>query len=528
MGRVLTDHVGLNYCIETSLGVAGTSWDVLEPNTLTAFGAVFDKVARNPISKNRQRRKGSVVDVNSSVEFDHDLTLSGFMDFVEGFCFVTAKNIDLDLSVTAVDGVADGFTVAALSAAQADKLEFSATEYATLIHAKGFNESANNGLHELDADIASAATSVTVATDLTAEASPPANAQIELAGLRFLNGSTDVTVTYASGVLTIVVDTSASGISGFDFANFGLTVGQFIHVGSPDGSGGVQNALQDSVANDTFGYARITAIATDGGAETATLTLDKTDTTLQVAAPTEPTTLDLLFGKFVRNVSVDHADYLERSFQFEAEWSNLDTGGGSEFEYSKGNYANVMSIELPLTDKAGIGFGFVGTDTENPVVAGSRKSGASSAVQPVMTDAFNTTADVARLRITEVDETGLSTDFKSLTLAINNEASPEKVLGQLGGKFMNVGDFLIDVEAELLFTDGNVINRIRDNTTVTMESLVKNSDGGIMFDIPSMTLGGGGRNLTENESVRINTTAMAHEDATLGYSIGISIFPVVP
>lgn len=96
MGRILTNNTSLSYSIETALGVAGTSWSLLEPNEISTFGTEITTVARDPISKNRQRRKGTVVDLDSAVEFDHDLTLSAFDDFVEGFLFASSKNGDLE------------------------------------------------------------------------------------------------------------------------------------------------------------------------------------------------------------------------------------------------------------------------------------------------------------------------------------------------------------------------------------------------------------------------------------------------
>lgn len=519
MGRVLTNNVSLAYTIETALGTAGTTWFLLEPNSINNFGANISTVARSPISPNRQRRKGVVTDLDSAVEFEHDLTLSAFLDFIEGFCFATAVNADVVQSVSNVDGTNDEFDVSALSAAVAGKLEFSTTEFATLIYARGFTNAINNGLHQLDADVMTAATAVGVTTNLVDE-TPPANAQIELAGLRLLNASTDFAVAYSGTTLTI---TEQGTIVGFDWADYGLTVGQLVHIGSPDGSGGVQNALQDSVADDTYGYARVTAIAAQ------VLTLDKADTTLQVASPTSDATVDILFGQFIRNVAVTSSEYLERSFQFEVTWDNLDgSSGNDEYEYAIGNYCNQATFNLPLTDKAVVTFGFVGTDTESPVTNASRKSGASSATSPVSTAAFNTSSDIARLRLQDVDESGLSTYFKSLSLTLNNNVSPEKVLGTLGAAFINTGNFEVDIEAQLVFTDGVVVNRIRDNTTVSMDFIIDNDDGAIAVDIPAMTLGGGGRDLPVNESVLINTTAQAFEDPTLGTSIGVSVFPIVP
>jgi len=520
MGRVLTNNVNLAYSIETSIGEAGSVWYLLEPNTINSFGATISTVARAPISKNKQRRKGTITDLDSAAEFEHDITLSVFQDFIEAFCFATATNADLDLSVTAVGASADEYTVAAIAATPAGKLTFSATEYATLIFGRGFSNSANNGLKQLDADVATSATAIGVVESL-ADETPSSTARVELAGLRLLNAGTDFVFAYSSSTKQLTI-TEQGTITGFSWATFGLTKGQLVHIGSPNTAGVVQNALQGTAADDTYGFARVVSIGTQA------LVLDKADTTLQVASPTSDATVDLLFGKFIRNVSVDSSSYLERSFQFEAEYPNLMSGGASGYQYSLGNYCNTVAFSLPLADKATATFGFVGTDTESPVGSADRKSGASTAKSPIQTSALNTTADIARLRVTDADEDGLSTDFKSLTLTINNNVSPEKVLGTLGAKYMNTGNFEIDIETQLLFTNADVLTRIRDNTTVTMDFILKNDDGAIAVDIPSMTLGGGDREFPANESVLVNLTAQAFGDATLGTSLGVSLFPIVP
>lgn len=520
MGRSLTNNFGLAYNIEASLGVAGTVWNILEPNDISTFGANISTVARDPISKNRQRRKGTTTDLDSAVEFEGDWTLSHFQDFIEGFAFAVAVNADMDISVSNVDGVADEYDVAALTAAQADKLEFALGQYATLIYGRGFSNAANNGLKSVDADIAASATAISVAEVLVDEASPPANARVELAGLRSLAAAADFTWDWDAPVAGQATLSSAADIT--DFTQFGLTVGQVVHIGSPDGSGGVTNAFQNVAANDMFGYARIVSFGT------GTIVFDKVDPALQFDDATAPTTaVDILFGKFVRNVAVDDPAFLERSFQFEGTFQNLENPGpGDEFEYAIGNLCDSVQFQLPLTDKAVATFGFIGLDTESPST--TQKTGADTPISPSMTAALNTTSDIARLRIQDVDESGLSTDFKSLNLTLNNNVSPEKVLAQLGAKFMNFGTFEVDIEAQLLFTNGAVIDRIRQNTTVTMDFIVTNDDGGVAVDIPSMDLGGGGREFPRNESILVNLTGRAFQDPVLGYSIGVSTFPVVP
>ncbi len=517
MGRVLTNNVSMSYSIETAIGVAGTTWFLIEPNAINNFGAEVTTVARNPISRNRQRRKGTVTDLDSAVEIDEDWTLSSFRDFAEGFCFVTGINTDVtQLASTAAETTTDTYTVAALTAAQADKFEFSA-DGSTLLWVTNFLEAGNNGLKVIDADIATSATALSVTENLVDEAVAPTDAKISFAGFEIAAAATPVW-TYSAPQAVL------SGVTGLGtiLQQLGLTPGMQVHVGSiaSAGSSTIQNALENASANDMFGYARCIAIDAD------TVTFDKLDAALAFTDAAIAPAVDLVFGEFIRNVATTSAEFLERSFQFEAEFPNLDTGGNSKFQYSLGNFCDTAVFNLPGQDKATVTFGFIGTDTENPVVTGSRKTGADTATNPTQTGAFNTSSDIAHLRITQVDETGLTTDFKSLTLTLGNEVSPEKVLAQLGAKFINTGNFLVDLESELVFTESAVIDAIRDNTTLTMDFIVKNDDGVISVDIPSMTLGGGERSFPENESVLISVTGQAFQDASFGSSIGITIFPI--
>lgn len=512
MGVVRTNNVSLAYTINTAPGVTGTTWFLLEPNTINNFGATITTVARDPISKNRQRRKGSVTDLDSAVEFEEDLTLSSFRNFIEGFCFADGINRDVtQLAATGAETTADSYTgLTALTAAQADKFEVD-----TLIWVTGGSISANNGLKAVDADIATSATAITVAENLVDET---AAFRVSFAGHRI---ATADTVTWDWDGTERQATLSSTGI-GTALQALGLTVGQVVHVGSiATADGAIQNAFENSAANDMFGYARVLSFTAD------TVVFDKVDAALQFDDLTDPAApVDILFGEFIRNVPVDNAAFIEREFEFELEYPNLDVGGGAEYQYALRNFCNTAAFNLPLTDKAVVTFGFVGTDTENPVVAGSRKTGADSASNPTQVGAFNTSADIARLRITEVDEDGLTTDFKSLTLTLNNNVTPEKVLGTLGARFINFGNFLVNLEAQLVFTNGAVIDAIRANQTLTMDFILKNDDAVIAVDIPSMTLGGGGRDFPRNESVLINTTGEAFGDTTLNTSIGVSIIPV--
>lgn len=519
MGQVKTNNIILSVTPETAvLGVlpAQPVWTLLEPNSIGTYGATITTVARDPLSRSRQRRKGTITDLDSAVDFEADLTLSHFNLFAEGFVFANAVNKELTIGTTAAVATTDDYTVASLTSDQAAKIQFTAAEIATLFHVRGFSTAANNGLKTVNVQPVATDTIIQVSETLVAETAP-ANAVVELAGLRALAASTDLTWTYNGGTKRAVLTSGTVT----DWADLGISLGMQLHIGSPDGAGGSTNAFENLAANDMFGYGRVVSI--DG----ASITLDKLSAALAFTDATSPTTaVDILFGQFIRNVPTDDADYLEQSFQFELLYPGLDNPSGDMAEYALGNFCNEMVIGMPLTDKATIGLGFIGTDT--PVPTASRKTNAATPLLPVQTGAFNTTSDCLRLGVSRIDETGLTTDFKNVTLTIGNGITPEKVLCVLGARFMNANNLAVNIEAQALFTDSRVSDAVRNNETLTMAFGLKNDDGAIYFDIPAMTLGGGDKEFPVGETVLINIPGEAFEDPILGTSIGISIFPIVP
>lgn len=574
MSRVLTNNVTLAYAVEASLGTQPTSgWKLAEPNAITSFGADVTVVKRDPISKQKQGRKGIVSDLSSKVDFDADLTIEPFVDFIEGFTFstfngtaqfmptavkaagigtgatfdITTAGSDKHVTVATVNAGGSGYvvgnrlTIAGTAVKKAivkvATLSGSAVasvtiEYAgdytgndpagtgiasadvssgyvvasggalasnTLLFARGFATAANNGLVVAGASTAGIHIHV---PSLTAETvAGTTNANLTVAGVRGATG--DIQVDSSGNIISTILD----------FTTLGLTVGQSIYVGGTAGT-----AYAFATAADT-GYARVMVIAAHK------LTLDKKSVAFTVDNGSAKT-IDLYFGRFARNVASDDADYLEKSYQFELGFPDLGGAGIPKYEYAEGNYCNQIDFTLPLTNKATIKFGFIGTDTTPPSV--SRATGASSALSPTQKAAFSTASDIARLRLQEHDETGLSTYFKSLSLSLMNNVVPEKTIGTLGATFMNAGNFDVNISAELIFTSSAIIDAIRANDTVTIDFVVANDDGAILVDIPSLTLGGGARNFTMNESVKINLTGTAFMDATLGTSIGVSLFPYIP
>lgn len=505
MGRVLTNNVSIRAAVETVQGtIPTTGWFLTEPNSINTFGATITTEERTPISNLRQNRKGVVVDLDSSVEFETDFIMDHFIRFTEGFCFARYSDVDTFATTAATAGA---YTVPSVTAATAARLKAGGTDGNSILFARGFAEDVNNGLKLLSAAVSASDTSLTVTevdssgTPIAETASTTREVRVDVAGIRGATG--DIAID-ADGNITSTV---------LDFTTLGLTVGQAIFLD------GFTNAANS-------GLVLLTTI------EANRLVLEKRGATF-VAETGAGINVDLYFGRFVRNVPVDSASYAEITYTFEAEYPNLGNPSGDEYEYSRGNGCDSMAIAIPLAAKSTITFGFVGVDTDVPTAV--RSAGAVDALIPSETTAFSTATDVlktaggdARLRIQQVDETGITTCFKDLTVTLANEVSAEKCIGDLGAKFLNNGNFAVNIEGQILFTDSAVPRAIRNNETLTFEIGLRNEDGGVHFNVPSMTLGGGGKEFPVNESVLINVTGTAFVDPILQSSIGLSLFPFLP
>lgn len=526
MARVLTNSTACAMALESSRSVlpGSPTWFTQEPNEISELGAQITTVARAPISKNRQRRKGTVVNLESGFEFEGDMTMSALHQHVPLFLMAVAANSDLIWR--GAPATSSGYTIPAATSAQALKVKFTSGGPITLLWAAGYANAANNGLNPMTADLAAAGTLLTVGGNVAE--TPPTNAEVAVCGIRCEAGDLAITVSGATATLT-----SGNGAASnpLNFTELGWVAGQRIHIGGMTST----NRFFGAGPVVSYGSARIRTIAA------GTVTLDKLDDTLITSDGTTTgaggteVAVDILYGRFVRNVPVDDDEFAEQYVQFEFELPDLfetdpptPVAEPDGYIYPIGNLANELSLNHPLTDKATMSNAFVGTDTEDPVDGASRKTNASTPIAPLFTEPFNTSVDFLRLRIADVDDEGLTSDFKDVTITMNNNVSGENVLGTLGAKYLNFGNFDVDIDAAALFTNALVPARIRANTTVTMDWMMQNDDGAVAWDIPSMTMGSDGLELPVNESVQISLPCQAFVDSFFGTSISASFFPMYP
>ena len=490
MGRVNTDDVSLSFTRQAGLGSLGGSpqWFQLEVNNPDQVVDNFERAFRNPISRQRARRSSKIIRRPSPTNLTMDFVLDHIIRFTDMFMYSTYQGASIFRPTAVTSGGSGGYTVASGGALAAN----------TLVFARGFTNATNNGLKV----VASGSTGTNIRVDgLVAEASPPSNAIVEVAGFRTATGDLDVD---ASQNLTTTV---------LDFTTLPFVANQVIHIG---GEASI-NQFTDSA---NAGFARIETISANE------LTLSKRKGTFNTEANTTQA-VDLLYGRFARDVPVTDADFLEVFGRFEVTYPNLQNPSGDEFVYANDRIANAMTINLPLSALGTMNMTFVGTSTDDPVT--TQQTNASAALAPTQTESFSTGNDVARRRITETDETVITSDVTQWNITVNNNASGQFVHSSSNtAAFLNRGNQEIDVTTTLVYTDSTLLDAISSDREVTAEYAMRQADGGVFYDFAACKLGNGGQDFPRNEAVLINVDLGVFLGTAKPYQLGVSIFPFLP
>ena len=532
MPKVDTNSVVLSYARETVHGTAVTdpaSHRRLEPNDISDFAAQITTTPRTPISDKLQRQKGTPTDLDAPVAFPADITMGTIIEFLEAATFAkwqlaTVRDLPI-ASVTAdtnndnsVDAGEFQFTLdTALVAAQNGYLLNDA-----LVWVRGMGNDQNNGLHQLRAVTGVTAMVLVEAGDLAnngdrtvAETAAPAGAVMSFAGYAIPAAAGrvwDWDATTSKGTLTL----DAAVITAL---KAGLKKGMKVHFGSVQQTDEeIQNGLWTAADAHTPGFARYT-----GDSTMTTLVFDQVVSALQTDIAIDATNrIDVVYGDFLQNVPVSDDAYSDVAYTIAQGSPNLFGPAAAEsgLEYATGAKLGPLTLNFPVTDKATFTAAFTGRDIEPPA-----EGSIGALADPVLNNILNTTSDFARLRM-EADGEGIETDFTSLTVTIDPQISPEKVLGQFGARYMNRGNLLVNIEAEVIFASDLIPRVIRDNTTAIFDLVVANGDGVLAIGVPGMTVGGGGRTYAANESVKISATGESFEDEDFGVSVLASFLPV--
>lgn len=443
-------------------------WYDLEPNEYNDFGGEPTLLARRPINSSRQRKKGSIVDLAAKGGFNQDFTNDNSQMLVSGFMYANYREKQND-NPTAVS--ATGYVVP-------DETLYFAN---MLILASGFTNSANNGL-KLVTSVDAGTHEVRVA-GLAVEGSPPAAAKILLVGIQGGAGNLDVD---ASGALPHI--TSAV----IDVSSLDLVPGEFIFVGGDLTANKFVNG-----ANNGVKRVRSTA--------PGYIAIDKSDAAMITEASTTET-VRIFFGRCLKN---ELADLIVRQqFQIERQMGAPDTAAPSQIqaEYVIGAYPNEFEMVVESADKINCNFSFIAITNEQRKSTDGIKAGTRVGV--VESDAYNTSTDFSRIKLSLVSNTdeaplplfAFLTDF---TLAIKNNVSLNKAVGYLGGFDATIGLFEVSCEINAYFTKVEALEAVRNNEDVTLDYFVVKDNRGFAVDMPLLALGGGLPDVQLDEPIMI-------------------------
>lgn len=491
---------GLSYAEETTLGVLpGTPiWYGLEPNSYSDFGGQIATVARNPINASRQRKKGTVTDLDASGGFNSDLTMNNLTRLLQGFFFASLREKPSSIPV-------NGTAVPCTSVtASTDKFNFGADPgvflAGHLIKSSGFGVAANNLMTIV---VSTDADDITVGNLLADEAAPPATAKVEVVGFQFGSGTSSISM---NGALVRFND------SGTNFTTLGLLPGEWVFVGG--------DSAPTKFGTNLPGFARISAIAA------GYLEFDKVSWAASAETGTGKT-IQVFFGNLLRN-EPSAANIVRRTYNIERTLGN--DGVGVMSEYLVGAVANEMTVNIPQADKVNVDLSFVAIDNVQRTGTLGVKGGTRPAL--VAEDAINTSSDFARIKLALASTTDaavlpLFAFATELTLTVNNNVSPNKAIGTLGAFDTSTGTFEVGGSLTAYFADVTAVQAVRNNSDVTLDIVIAKGNRGIVFDIPLLSLGDGRLSVEQDQPITLPLEQNAAE-SRFGYTAAMMFFPYLP
>jgi hypothetical protein len=439
------------------------------------------------------------------------LTLTGFTGGLEGR---THTDTGVGAATTVVTGSGSGTLT--LTVTYGDGLEW---QEGDLLWLTGNNDAANDGLKTVAAAHAGSNV-ISVDENLTTDATPAATATMTTVGFEGNAGDLDIDASGALPQLTTAAE---------DFQTMGLIPGEWIWIGGDLAAQRFTNlnADGDEVNN---GWARIHTVATGA------LTFDKTRFVMTTEASTTET-VRLYYGRVLKN-EADPTLQVRRTYQLERQLGAPDADLPAEIqaEYLEGWVPNELTFNFATADKVTVDLS--GNATNVSTVDGPTALKAGSRPALVSGDAFNTSNDVARLKLSVLDRTAGSSPsalFAFLTefsVNINNNISPNKAISVLGAFDMTAGQFNVEGSMEAYFADVTAVASIRNNDDVTLDfAMVKGATGfkaGILVDVPLITLGDGRLDVAQDEPITLPLDIPAGADRVFDHTALMMFFDHLP
>lgn len=439
------------------------------------------------------------------------LTLTGFTGGVEGR---TTTDTGVGAATTAITGSGDnGLT---LTVTYGNGLTWQAGD---LLWTTNFDDAANNGLLSVASVTNNVVTVNETLVNVTA-GSMNGTETVTTVGVEATAGDLDVD---AASTLPALTSTT------LDFTTLGLIPGEWLFIGG-DAAAEAFTTVDGSGNEVNNGFARIYSVAANR------LEFDKTTFTMQTEASTTET-IRLWFGRVLKNES-DPTLQVRRTYQLERQVGTPDDTFPSQIqaEYLEGWTPNELTFNFATADKVTVDLSGVAINVDTVDGPTSLKAGSRPAL--VSGDAFNTSNDISRLKLSVLDRstssnpTALFAFLTEFTVNINNNVSPNKAISVLGAFDVTAGQFNVEGAMTAYFADITAVASIRNNDDITLDfAMVKGSTGfkgGVLVDVPLITLGDGRLDVSQDEAITLPLNIPAGADRVFDHTALMVFFDHLP
>ena len=433
---------------------------------------------RETSTATRQRGKGDVVDFESTGSYDSAVTSVGFMERLQGFLYADVRETVKTMPINGTD-----IPITSVSATQylADS-GLDAFNAGDLILADNFTNAGNNGLKNITAS----ASGTLTASGLVAEASPPSDAQITQVGFQF--ASADATITTPSDDLPRLNATAK------DLTELDLVVGQWVVIGG--------DATNNQFNTDGANFiGRVNTITADY------ISFDKSD--INVSADTGTgKTIRIFFGDVIKN---ENDTDLITIRKYEVEKRLGEDSDGDLSQYLNEMQGTTLTLSIPTTGFLTASYGFSGTTSEERTGSEGLKTG----TRPAETDEapFSSVNGVVDASLQPADGSLTNPDayftyITELSIEIDNNVGRQNAIGTRGAIATPEGTFSVSGSLTCALQNNlEYLTAISEGADVTAHVIWATANNvGLVFDLPLITLGGGGETIGEGEIVSIPLT----------------------
>jgi hypothetical protein len=501
MSDVLSEGVVIRMAPQPTLGTTPTAeWTQMQPDKGSIQGMKRENqtVERNINDPYMGQRKGRVVGWSVKPQFAHDFN-KDYADIMAEAAFRCVgahpggkgqrKYRSTAVSTSAWTVAANGDLAAG-----------------TLVKARGFTNSANNGIFKLTTG--STTTSIKTGSTLVAEASPPENATVGVWGFEGASGDLEID---ASGNLISTTE---------DFTTRGIQVGSLVQIGDPD------TANCEFATLGVF-YAWVTKVA----AHQVTLEGHALAPGVSLAADDgDSKTIRVRLSSLYRNYAITDASYAKKRLFIEFELPNAGSDGTSRWITVEGLAVDKMDIAAPLKQKITATVSFVGTNASKALALADRQAAGTgrgdssrTAFAPLAVQLSDTANDVKFVRILDAGA-NLVGKVNNWTVTIANNVTPLEAQGTPGAVEHIYGAFGPTAKFEVYFDNSDQIDVATDNDDLSADACIDNGEFMWAWRFPRTALRADTLQIQANTQVTMSTDAPGFLHETTNVANVLCIF----